>query len=93
MAATRKSPQEFFDCPNCGEPVRAGAAACRHCGSDDRTGWQSGEEIDYQSVDVPDGWGPDDETPAPRSAIGWRWRVVALVLAIVLIAYSLLGWW
>ncbi|MBK8096668.1 MAG: hypothetical protein IPK26_06145 [Planctomycetes bacterium] len=92
MAARRKPP-EFFDCPNCGEPVKVGSAACRECGSDARTGWQSGEEVDYQSVDVPDGWGPDDEAPTSGGANPWRWRIVALVLAIVLITYSLLGWW
>lgn len=92
MPARRATP-EYFDCPNCGEPVRVGAAVCRECGSDPRTGWQDAEEIDYQSIEVPDGWGPEDETAAPPATIGWRWRIVAIVLAMVLIAYTLLGWW
>jgi len=32
--------------------VKVGAVVCRECGSDDRTGWQSSEEVDYQSLDL-----------------------------------------
>jgi hypothetical protein len=80
--------RERFECPNCGADVAVGAKVCRACGSDDSTGWKSSEEIDYQSIDIPDGYGPDDEAEArPRSA---RWmQLVALALAALFAAWTL----
>jgi uncharacterized OB-fold protein len=42
------------DCPNCGAFVPRGRLACPECGSDENTGWKSSEEVEYQSVDIPD---------------------------------------
>jgi len=80
--------REFFECPNCGADVQVGAKVCRECGSDDSTGWQSSEEIDYQSLDIPDGYGPDDELEA-RGGRSWVFPVVALVLAVAMAAWAL----
>lgn len=77
---------EFFSCPNCGAEVPVTAKVCRECGSDDRTGWQSSEEIDYQSVEIPDGWGPDGPVAAPARRSPW-----ALVVVLVLVG-ALLFW-
>jgi len=76
----------YFECPNCGANVAVGAKVCRECGSDDATGWQSSEEIDYQSIDIPDGYGPDDEVDLRADR---KWWVPAVALAL---AAALLGW-
>lgn len=47
------------ECPTCGGRFAAGRPACPHCGSDASTGWKSGDEIDYQSLDVPDAFDDD----------------------------------
>jgi len=86
--------REFFDCPNCGADVAVGAKVCRECGSDASTGWKSSEEIDYQSIDIPDGYGPEDdeadEVTKDFAIVGKDLaRVLALVLALVFAAWAL----
>jgi hypothetical protein len=80
----------MFACPNCGTDVPVGARACRECGSDATTGWQDSDEIDYASVDLPDGYrgdGEGHELPPVRSP---RWVVwVALFMAALLLAGAL----
>jgi len=44
-----------FDCPHCGEELRAGANRCRHCGASDECGWQ---ELDGEFT--VDGYADDD---------------------------------
>ncbi|HEB52463.1 MAG TPA: hypothetical protein ENI87_04310 [bacterium] len=85
---------ETFECPNCGAPVRVGRKACRECGSDDLTGWQSSEEIDYQSIDIPEGYGPEDGASGPGSAhsrptTAWLWPVVLVLTAIAVLILAL----
>ncbi|MEC7726130.1 MAG: hypothetical protein VYD05_11485, partial [Planctomycetota bacterium] len=67
---------------------------CRECGSDASTGWKSSDEIDYQSIEIPDGYGPDDEEAGDatgdfaflgRDSV----RVLALVLAALVVAWTL----
>lgn len=88
------SKREFFECPNCGADVRVGAKVCRACGSDASTGWKSSEEIDYQSIDIPDGYGPEDEesdeVARDFAMIGKDLtRALALILALVFAAWAL----
>lgn len=71
-----------FECPNCGAEVRVGAKVCRECGSDEGTGWQSSEEIEYRSVDVPEGYGGDAEGEAERP-LWFRLAVVLIVVALI----------
>lgn len=83
-----------FECPNCGADVPVRAKVCRECGSDADTGWKSSEEIDYQSIDIPDGYGPDGAyTDEPRRGFAFLKRgyvrVVALVLAALVVAWTL----
>ncbi|MFN3240373.1 MAG: zinc ribbon domain-containing protein [Planctomycetota bacterium] len=80
--------REFFECPNCGADVAVGAKACRECGSDDTTGWQSSEEIDYHSIDIPDGYGPENELEHGRGR-SWLVPIVAAVLAVAMAAWAL----
>lgn len=89
MGWRKKRVRETFECPHCGEPVVVGAAACRECGSDASTGWQDDEEVEYQSLDIPSGWGPDDESPG-RHLERPRWLPwVAGLLALLMIVFVL----
>jgi ribosomal protein L40E len=93
-AKKRKPARELFACPNCGADVPVGASACKECGSDATTGWRDSQEIDYASVDLPDGYRDDargDELPAVRTKT-WI-AVTALVLAAVLVAAIVMGLW
>jgi hypothetical protein len=72
-----------FECPNCGAEVKAGKKVCRECGSDDTTGWMSSEEIGYQSIDIPEGYG-DQEQLGPDEGRAWV-TVVAIILVVGLI--------
>lgn len=66
---------------------RTGRLACPECGSDERTGWQDAEEIDYQSVEIPD-YCPDFDT-VERRAPTWWWVALALAgVAAVAIAVT-----
>jgi hypothetical protein len=56
--------------------------ACPECGSDERTGWQDAEEIDYQSLELPD----EPSAPAPRSTV----HRIVLVLVVVALVLALL---
>jgi hypothetical protein len=91
---TRRRPRrEFFECDHCGADVPVGSKVCRECGSDAGTGWQSSEEIDYQSLDLPGGYA-DDSDPAGGAVNEQpkRWLLVtALVLAAVLVFAVLRG--
>ena len=73
-------------CPNCGAKFRAGRQACPECGSDEHTGWKSSEEIDYSSVEIPEGWGEEPRTRRRTPVI----LVVAAVLALVAMALFVL---
>lgn len=77
-----------FECPNCGAEVRVGAKVCRECGSDEGTGWQSSEEIEYRSVDVPEGYGGEVD----RVGDGEAERPLWFRLAVILIVIALVVW-
>lgn len=85
-----KRTRRTFGCPHCGAEVAVGARACRECGSDASTGWQDDEEIDYQSLDIPDGYGPDEgSTRLPaRSRPRW-WAIAAVVAAAAFLWWAL----
>jgi hypothetical protein len=89
-ASKRSKPRPTtFPCPHCGADVPQGRISCRECGSDASTGWQDQEQIDYASLDLPDGYRADDavsdQLPPTRTK---PWVVVtALVMAVVLILF------
>jgi uncharacterized Zn finger protein (UPF0148 family) len=62
-------------CPECGAEFRAGRLACPECGSDTETGWKDEEEIQYQSIDLPE----EGDQPASSG----RYLILALILAIL----------
>ncbi|HIE71240.1 MAG TPA: hypothetical protein EYP98_14310 [Planctomycetes bacterium] len=72
--------RKTFECPNCGADVPVGKKGCRECGSDASTGWMDSEEIDYQSIDIPDGYGPTDEV---KQGVG-RTQLVAVLLLLLI---------
>jgi len=81
--------RQTFECPNCGAAVPVGRKGCRECGSDASTGWQDADEIDYKSIDIPDGYGPEDELEAKEGMSRTQvvaGLLVALIVAVVLIA-------
>jgi len=46
--------KDTFPCPVCGEDVAVGAASCRACGADERTGWAEHDEEEVaQELDLP----------------------------------------
>ncbi|MCC7062231.1 MAG: hypothetical protein IT456_05455 [Planctomycetes bacterium] len=87
----QKPKREFFECQHCGADVLVGSVACKECGSDASTGWQSAEEIDYQSLDLPGGYAADDGHPGggrlPERRSPWFFVVlIVLVLLLLLLA-------
>jgi hypothetical protein len=83
-------PRRTFLCPHCGAQVAVGSTSCRECGSDASTGWQDEEEVDYQSIDLPEGYRDDagtDERASPVGARSRMWFWVALVLLLALLVY------
>ena len=76
-----------FECPNCCATVVVGKKVCRECGSDDSTGWLPAEELDYQSIEIHDGYGPDVGADAEAGLHGRRFWVtaVALLMLVVLV--------
>lgn len=76
------------ECPHCGALVPAGRLSCRECGSDANTGWQSEEEVEYRSLEIPD-W---DESSAASRRGPRPWFLVGVVLTIVAILTWLRVW-
>ena len=73
----------MFECPHCGAQVREGRLACPECGSDADTGWQSSEEIDYQSVEL-----PEDTPTAPGRPSHWV-KLVGLLIVLAFVLWIL----
>lgn len=43
---------DFVVCPHCGGEIKRNAKSCRHCGSDDSTGWSNDTYMD--GIDTPE---------------------------------------
>jgi len=87
--ARRRHRQATEECPHCGETFRSGLRACPHCGSDAETGWAAPEEIEYQSVEIPDWY--EDEPPAPRLRLR-HWLLALGLLLAGLALLRILAW-
>lgn len=82
---------DWVACPHCGERIRKDAKSCRHCGSDDRTGWSEATYLD--GIDLPEEGDYEDgleregfaRSPA-KGAPGFRDRLVLGAVSLVLIA-------
>jgi hypothetical protein len=81
---------DWVACPHCGERIKRNAKACRHCGSDDSTGWSEATYLD--GLDLPEAEDYDEgleregfaRADGARSKAGPR-RVVAGAVASILI--------
>ena len=82
-------------CPNCGAYLPKKAKACPECGSDEKTGWS--DQARYDGLDLPDDsfdygdfvkreFGGNEVRPR---GISWWWWLVALVLAVIFLAFFL----
>ena len=78
------------ECPNCGESIRETALACPECGSDAETGWASDEEIDYQSVEIPESW-PEGEWQADGPTAPKWVRMTALIATLAVLFLVIRG--
>lgn len=77
---------DWVACPHCGEKIKRDATACRHCGSDDSTGWSDVTYMD--GIDTPEEGDYEDgleregfSKPNPK-----RDRLVLGAISLVLIA-------
>ena len=88
MARRRRRRPQTEECPHCGTTFRHGRLACPECGSDARTGWNSAEQIDYASVEIPDTYEELVEgAPRRRSGPGKGLIVLVLVLAVLTLTW------
>lgn len=78
-------------CPHCGADLLPRARACRECGSDERTGWKSQEDVDLHSVDLPSDEDYDDFLEREGLAPGKPGRTRRPKIWIVVTAIVLLG--
>lgn len=84
---------QTFLCPNCGGEVNKGAAACPHCGSDERTGWSDrtyldgidlGGDADYDEL-------VEQEFPSSRpNKFKLPWTVIVAAVLLILSAAGLI---
>ena len=78
---------DWVACPHCGEKIKRDAKACRHCGSDDRTGWSNDTYMD--GIDLPEEGDYEDGLEREgfrRPAAGPnRWVMAAVSLALILV--------
>ena len=92
MARQRRPRPRLETCPHCGARFPAGRLACPECGSDAETGWRPAEDLDYESVELPEEetrWSPDGPAPSARS--GSATWLVAVLLAFALVVLAILG--
>lgn len=80
-------------CPHCGEMIRRDAVSCRHCGSDDRTGWSEGTYMD--GIDTPeegdyeDGLAREGFAKAGPAGSRLAMGLVSAVLVLVFLSWLL----
>lgn len=85
------------DCPNCGESVPEGAAACPHCGADERAGWNVETYLD--GIDLPEEDNGEFRRQVERASAGGAprggraWLTLTLVVLLVLVLSGAWWWW
>ena len=79
MVGRKNKRKKMLACPHCGHDFPAGRLSCPECGSDAETGWKSPEEIDYQSVELPEL--DEDKAHGPEWAVEFG-RIILVILII-----------
>ena len=81
---------DWVACPHCGESIKCNARACKHCGSDERTGWSQDTYLD--GLDLPE---PEDYQDG-LAAEGFRKppkvpgkSILAVVSALLILLFAL----
>lgn len=81
---------DWVACPHCGERIKRDARSCRHCGSDDSTGWSESTYMD--GIDIPDDGdyadGMEREGFRRPNAGAGRW-LTGTVAAILILLFAL----
>lgn len=77
-------------CPHCGGEIKRHAKSCRHCGSDDSTGWSEGTYMD--GIDTPEEGDYEDGLEREgfrRPAAGPNKLLVGAVSTILIVLFAL----
>jgi hypothetical protein len=84
---------DWVACPHCGEKIKRDAKSCRHCGSDDATGWSEATYLDAADLPGEEDYGDAMENEGFRPARGGKaaWAAVSLVLLVIFAAWLLRG--
>ena len=82
--------QDDFVCPCCGGQISKYAHFCKHCGSDEQTGWSSDTYLD--GLDLPNSHDYDEirnrefgKRKGHRPRVNWRLVVGGLVLLAMIL--------
>jgi hypothetical protein len=81
---------DWIACPHCGGEIKRSAKACRHCGSDDRTGWSEDTYLD--GVDLPEEGGYEDGLEAEgfaKAPIGGSRILIGIVASALVALFAL----
>jgi hypothetical protein len=83
---------DWVACPHCGEKIKRDARSCRHCGSDDSTGWSNATYLDGVDLPEEDDYeeGLENEGFKAPKGKGGRLAMAAVSLVLVLIFLALL---
>ncbi len=84
--------RETEECPECGAEFRKGRLACPECGSDAQTGWKSEEDIQYESVEIPDTYEELVATGAPKDRRKQIFLIAAILSFIAMLLFVFGRW-
>jgi len=86
--------KRWVACPHCGETVDIQAKACRHCGSDDHTGWSDSTEgaVDWNDdEDYADNLAEEFGEPGRKGKKAFpAWIIVSALVLAGLFVFQLL---
>lgn len=82
---------DWVACPHCGEEIPSRAKACRHCGSDEQTGWSEATYLD--GVDLPEEGDYEDGLEAEGFSKAQPGKIRALIPVVALGLILLFAYW